>query len=104
MLRALFPRFFRLNAGAGAVAAAALLVAGLLQGWPPALLWGAAGALAIAGCNVVSLGLVPSINAARDAGEAAAGRFAALHRLSVILTLAALILAAAVLVTGVPSP
>ncbi len=100
VLRTLFPRFFRLNAGAGFVAAIALFACGLVSGWTTSLAWGSAAAAAIVACMLVSLMVVPSINLARDQGESAASRFAALHRLTVMLTLAALILAIGVLTTG----
>lgn len=47
--------------------------------------------------ELVSLWLVPRINAARDAGETARGRFELLHRLSVILTVIILLLGLATL-------
>ena len=42
--------------------------------------------------QIVSLKMVPLINAARDAGEAGASRFHKLHRLSVGLTVIVLLL------------
>ena len=96
-LRTLFPRFFRINAGAGVVASAALLGVGASDEWPGALIWTTIGALVIAVCMLISLALVPSINAARDRGEAGADTFASLHRVTVVLTLVALLLAVIVL-------
>ena len=47
---------------------------------------------------IISLALVPRINAARDEGEAGAARFESLHRLSVLLTVLILLAGIVVLV------
>jgi hypothetical protein len=73
-LRALFPRYYRFLAVL-ALAAVLLVVFSGHHGLWPALVWLAAA--------VLSLVLVPAINAARDAGASGATRFKALHGLSV---------------------
>lgn len=73
-LRALFPRYYRVLA-ALSLAAVLLVVFSGHRGLWPALVWLAAA--------VLSIGLVPVINAARDAGASGATRFKALHGLSV---------------------
>jgi hypothetical protein len=97
-LRALFPRFYWLGLGCGAAmlaGTAAVGSAGRADG-PAGWLLPATVAMLLA--EAVSLWLVPRINAARDAGAAGAGRFRALHGLSVALTLAVLLLGIAILV------
>lgn len=81
-LRALFPRYYRVLLACGVV------LAGLVGFVRPGLL---APAVALAMLAGASLALVPRINAARDAGEPAAGRFRRLHGLSVVLNLAMLV-------------
>ncbi|MEJ2514811.1 MAG: DUF4149 domain-containing protein [Gammaproteobacteria bacterium] len=76
-LRALFPRYYAFTAAVGA----GLLLATVLAGTG----WSAAAALTL--LAAASLALVPRINAARDAGEAAAARFRRLHGASVVLNL-----------------
>ncbi len=83
LLRAVFPRYYRLGlvcAGAALVAALglALRAPGTAPGLLVALLAGATAAMAY------SLWLVPRINAARDAEDST--RFRALHRRSVALS------------------
>lgn len=91
VLRALFPRFFRLGLLCGLSALGALLVLGSITDWSrtsiPLLLMLAA----MTGSQLYALRLVPRINEARDAGSAAEGRFKRLHGLSVGLTVAVLL-------------
>jgi hypothetical protein len=91
-LRALFPRFFKLGLGCGIVLILALIVAGAGLGWPNLLLGLLGTACVMAFLEAYALWLVPRINAARDAGDAGARQFKSLHGLSVLLTLAILLL------------
>lgn len=91
-LRTLFPRFFRLGIVCGSIMIAGTVALGMLAGWSGRL-------PAIAGLStvmlllqIVSLKMVPWINAARDAGKSAATRFHVLHRRSVVLTVIVLLL------------
>lgn len=92
-LRAIFPRFFKLGLVCGVVMIASLGAAGAGAG--PTL----AAAVVMTAAAGLALLLVPRINAARDAGPPAAGRFRRLHGASVALTLLALGLGLGVLVT-----
>jgi len=96
-LRTLFPRFFRLGLVCGVLMLAALLGFGVFAGWTATVfvLIGLTGVMII--LEAISLVLVPHINAARDAGQAGDAKFARLHRTSVILTVAILLLGIAVL-------
>ena len=94
-LRDLFPKFFKLGLICGGLTLAA---AGL------ALWFGAEGASALLAAALlmtilegISLWMVPSINAARDAGAEGAARFTRLHRISVMLTVLILLIGIAVL-------
>ena len=93
-LRAVFPRFFRLGLVCGVLMLAGLAAAG--DGIRPT--WLLAAAAVMTATAAWSLVLIPSINAARDAGAAGATRFRRLHGLSVGLTLLNLALGVAVLV------
>ena len=97
LLRTLFPRFFRLGLVCGAIMAVALLLQAGLSVWTPALTILAVLTVSMTALEGLSLWLVPKINAARDAGDAGTARFASLHRLSVLLTVAILVLGVAVL-------
>lgn len=98
LLRTLFPRFFRLGLACGSVMLASVLVLIAVEGGNSALA-GLAGVvlimLLLAG---MALRMVPSINAARDAGAAGRTRFDRLHQLSVLLTVSMLALGVAVLI------
>lgn len=83
-LRAMFPRYYGFCLGCGAV----VLVSGIGR---PGVLSPAGVLIALA---AASLALVGRINAARDAGAPAAGRFRRLHGLSVVINLAMLITSA----------
>jgi uncharacterized membrane protein len=96
-LRRLFPRFYWLGVGCGLLMGIAILLLAGLVGPSSSLLAIAAITALMLILELVSLWLVPRINAARDAGEAAAGRFGRLHRVSVILTVIILLLGIAVL-------
>ncbi|TQF81116.1 DUF4149 domain-containing protein [Elioraea sp. Yellowstone] len=93
-LRRLFPVYYVWCAGMAATAAVALVP----------LAWEAAGVMAIvaAGFVFARQALMPRINAYRDAARAgdasAQARFVGLHRLSVAINLAQMLLAALVLV------
>lgn len=106
LLRGLFPRFFRLGAGCAIVMLAG--AAGLLAlfGSSTSLAWVAGAALCMLLLATFSLALVPRINAARDAGASGSALFHRLHRLSVLLTVAGLLLGIAVVAglsaTGLP--
>jgi len=91
-LRTLFPRFFRLGLACGALMLASVLSFAFFSGWSAT-----AGILASVTSimillEAISLAMVPHINAARDAGEAGHAKFTRLHRTSVLLTLAILLL------------
>ncbi|MEE4378172.1 MAG: DUF4149 domain-containing protein [Candidatus Competibacteraceae bacterium] len=98
-LRALFPRFFKFGLGCGIVLVLALVMTGSGLGWSAVLLGLLGTAVVMTGLEAYSLWLIPSINAARDAGDAGAKRFKFLHGLSVLLTLAILLLGLGVLIT-----
>lgn len=89
-LRDVFPRFYRLGLGCGAVMLAGLIVVGLASQWTGALLALTSLTLAMLALEAISLRIVPTINAARDAGDLR--RFDILHRLSVALTVIVLAL------------
>ena len=96
-LRTLFPRFFRLGLICGALMLAGLLGLGTVAGWTATLVALTAGTGVMILLETISLAMVPHINAARDAGEAGHSTFTQLHRTSVLLTVAILILGIAVL-------
>ena len=98
LLRTLFPRFFKLGLVCGAIMALALALQAGLSAWTPVLTALASLTALMLVLEGLSLWLVPRINAARDAGNAGAARFANLHRLSVLLTLAILFAGIAALV------
>jgi uncharacterized membrane protein len=98
-LRSLFPRFFRLGAVSSAVALVAAATAGALADWPPRGLLLIALSAAMLALSVIALAMIPSINAARDAGSAGAARFSTLHRLNVLATIGMLALGLAILTT-----
>ena len=89
-LRRLFPSFFRLGIVCGVVMSAAFVLVAFSSD-PAVVLWPFALSAAMTVLAIVSLLMVPGINAARDAGEAGAARFERLHRLSVLLTVVILI-------------
>ncbi len=96
-LRTLFPRFYRLGLICGLLMLVSVVVGAAAAGWPSALVWIGIAASLMTAAEALSLWITPRINAARDAGEAGAGRFDRLHRLSVGLTLFILLLGVAVL-------
>ncbi len=96
-LRTLFPRFYRLGLVCGALMMAGLIWLGLVAGWPPSVVALAAVTASMILLEAVSLWMVPKINAARDAGSAGEALFARLHRISVLLTIAILLLGIGVL-------
>ena len=98
VLRALFPRFYWLGLGCGGAMLVGTIAAGLAGRTDGPAGWLLPAIVAMLLAEVVSLWLVPRINAARDAGAAGAGRFRTLHALSVALTLAVLLLGIAILV------
>ena len=94
-LRDLFPRFFRFGIACGALLIVATAGAAALGSTlAPKLL---AAAVAMTVLEVVSLRMVPAINAAKDSGEAGQARFARLHGLNVMLTLLILLIGIVVL-------
>ena len=97
-LRTLFPRFFRLNLVVAALGCGALLASGLANGWSILEIWGAVATALVAVSMLVSLSVVPTINRARDAGPEGDAAFRRLHKLTVMLTVLALLLSIAVLV------
>ncbi|MEO1202712.1 MAG: DUF4149 domain-containing protein [Pseudomonadota bacterium] len=95
-LRALFPRFFRFGTVCGGLCLLAALASGFVGGWHATTVSVAALSAAMAVISVVALAMIPAINAARDAGEAGHARFAALHRVSVALTILMLLIGLAI--------
>lgn len=96
-LRTLFPRLFRLGVICAAVIGAnaiVLIAASERYLLSMQLLLGAALILIF---QTASLWLVPAINRARDAGNAGLRRFNRLHRLSVGLSLATLVVSCLIL-------
>ena len=89
-LRRLFPSFFRLGIVCGVVTTAGFAFVAFLSG-PAHVLWPLVLSATMTLLAIVSLLMVPGINAARDAGESGAARFERLHRLSVLLTVAILL-------------
>lgn len=96
-LRTLFPRFFRLGLICGALMLASLLGFVAVAGWSSTGVLLASTTLVMIILEAISLALVPHINAARDAGEAGQATFERLHRTSVLLTVAILLLGISVL-------
>ena len=97
LLRTLFPRFFRLGLVCGALMLAALAITGVASDWSATVVVLLVVTTAMIGLELVSLWMVPHINAARDAGEAGQQRFSKLHRLSVLLTIVILALGVGIL-------
>lgn len=95
-LRALFPRFFRFGTVCGGLCLLAASASGFVAGWHTTTVAVAALSASMAVISVVALAMIPAINAARDAGEAGHARFAALHRLSVALTILMLLIGLAI--------
>ena len=91
LLRRAFPVYYLLTIAAAAVGALLVWLSG--DGLSAMLL-----ALVALGAVAARQGLMPAINAARDAGNAAAGRFRALHGASVAINMVQLALVAWVLV------
>lgn len=96
-LRTIFPRFYALGLCCGVVALLALGAASLAAGWPGPFRLAVPLLAVMTVLQAVSLGLVPRINAARDAGAAGAALFSRLHRVSVLLTVIVLVLGVTVL-------
>lgn len=96
-LRTLFPRLFRLGLACGAVMAAGIAWLVVVTGSVDdlAALAGVTVFMVVAG--VISLGMVPHINRARDAGPFGATQFRRLHRVNVSLTFLILLLGIALL-------
>ena len=96
-LRTLFPRFFRLGLICGALMLTGLLGLGAVAGWTTTVVVLACGTIVMIILEAISLAMVPHINAARDAGEAGHAKFTRLHRSSVLLTVAILLLGITIL-------
>ena len=97
VLRTLFPRFFMLGLICGlimAVGASWLVVQGI---WNESLMAVSLATIVMLVLEAASLWMVPSINAARDAGAAGQARFGTLHRASVMMTVVILLLGIGVL-------
>ncbi len=98
-LRAVFPRFFRLNLALSATACIALASHGWVTEWSTPTIGGAGITAAMAGAMFACDRMIPAINAARDAGEQAAPRFERLHKGTVGLTVLVLFGALAILIS-----
>lgn len=96
-LRTLFPRFYRFGLACGIVMFAGLLTTAAVLGWSAVLAALMSATSLMVMLQIISLRMVPRINAARDAGESQAARFARLHRLSVALTAIIFVLGLAIL-------
>ena len=77
---------------------AGLIWLGVLAAWPSSVVALVVVTSVMVLFEAVSLRMVPQINAARDAGQAGETLFSRLHRISVLLTVAILLLGIAVLV------
>ena len=91
-LRTLFPRFYRLGLICGVLIMLGVATVAVLTGWSERLAIAGVATLTMVFLQVISLRLVPRINAARDSGDAGQGRFERLHRISVVLTVVILII------------
>ena len=91
LLRRAFPVYYLLTIAAAALGALLIWLAG--DGLSAVLL-----ALVALGAVAARQGLMPTINAARDAGDVAKGRFNSLHGASVAINMVQLALVAWVLV------
>ena len=88
VIRNLFPKYYALGIACGLVLVAVNAARGFLWIWNDPITGSVVVFTALTLVNVYARQvLTPSINAARDAGEAAKARFAALHRTSVMLNL-----------------
>ena len=107
-VRALFPRYYAWGATAGAVALPAMLCGPLC--FPNDLRGPMLGIQALGLLAVILIffycgnSLTPAINAARDAGPEAAGRFERLHRRGVVLNGVVLFLGVALLTAHAARP
>ena len=99
LLRGLFPRFFRFGLICGALMLAAVVWLGSASEWSATTAALTAATLIMIVLEAISLLMVPSINAARDAGDAGSVRFSRLHGTSVALTLIILLLGIGILAT-----
>ncbi len=97
-LRTIFPRFYVLGLVCGGALLLAVVLLGALDNRSSSTPWLAVAAATMVAAAAISLGLVPRINAARDAGSAGQARFRRLHGASVALTLLVLALGAVSLV------
>ena len=96
-LRTLFPRFYRLGIACGTLLGVGVILLVVSEGWSGKLLTIAIAAATMLLLDIVSLRLVPRLNAARDAGQAGTDRFSRLHRQTVLLTVVILALGLLVL-------
>ena len=96
-LRTLFPRFYRLGILCGGVMGAGIVMLVWASGWTYLLATMASAVSAMLMLEILSLRMVPRINAARDAGAPGAANFDRLHRLSVMLTVVILLLGLGIL-------
>lgn len=97
-LRALFPRFFRFGLICGLLMIFSVAWLVMVTGWSDMLIQLAAMTGVMFVLEVVSLGMVASINAARDEGASGDSRFQRLHRASVLMTILIMVLGISVLV------
>ena len=96
-LRDLFPKFFRFGLACGALIAAAVAALAISSSWSDGVLYLAVATALMIALEVISLRMVPAINAARDAGTSGEARFRRLHGASVLLTVVILLLGIGVL-------
>ena len=72
-LRTLFPRFYRLGLICGVLIMLGVATVAVLTGWSERLAIAGVATLTMVFLQVISLRLVPRINAARDSGDAGQG-------------------------------
>lgn len=89
-LRRLFPRFFRLGVVCSGLSLVGAVAASAASSWARPFALAIALSMVTLVLAVLALRMIPATNAARDAGDTGAARFATLHRLSVAATLAML--------------
>ena len=107
LVRALFPLYDMGNAYAAAIALAAVVCGRLTHPEYRGPTTGGLALLAVGGVLIVlysSQSLTPAINAARDAGPEQKGRFDRLHRRSVLLNAASLMLGLTLLIAHAARP
>lgn len=98
LVRAIFPRYYKLGIGCGVLTTLSLAGLGIVSGRLTGPLAADIVIVTLMMClTIYSLVLVPRINAARDAGQEQEERFKKLHRRSVVVNAVVLFLGLAAL-------